>query len=111
MGRRRRWSNSTVATVDEETICYLNETAVLKKISPEDNAWESNDFSFVLEDVSVYNKKGELGNLLSVAFDGPFTVRGHIVPEDDQKHHCRFLGSQMVFLTEIAPADFLTSSP
>ena len=86
MGRRRRWSNSTVATVDEERIRHINETAVLTPMTPEDeDDWH---FSFVLEDAAVYNKKGELANLLSVAFDGPFTIRGLVRQEPDQKDHC-----------------------
>lgn len=88
MGRRRRWSNSTVATVDEDTKQYAKETSILKVASAEDDQW---DTSFVLEDVTVFDKKGLPANLLSVAFEGPYTVRGLIHVEPDQKDRCRHL--------------------
>ncbi|KAM0335779.1 hypothetical protein ACHAQA_000829 [Verticillium albo-atrum] len=82
MGRKRRSSNSTVATVDEDTIKYAKETSVLKLAKLEEDSFEE---TFVLEDVTVYGKDGQMANLLSVYFDGPVVVRGFIKAEEAQQ--------------------------
>ncbi|KAH6689589.1 hypothetical protein F5X68DRAFT_260251 [Plectosphaerella plurivora] len=82
MGRPRKLSNSTVATVEAELIPYTNETSVLDPPKEGDNY---DDFIYVLEHVAVYDKHGGMANLLSVAFDGPFTVRGMIRVEKANK--------------------------
>jgi hypothetical protein len=87
MGRPRKSSNSTVATVEAELIPYTSETSVLAAPKPEDDDW---NITHVLENVAVYNKQGRMANLLSVAFDGPFTVRGMIRVEKDNKARCMF---------------------
>lgn len=85
MGRPRKSSTSTVATVDAELIAYNAETAVMVAPGPDDNDW---DITYVLEEVAVYSKMGRMANLLNVAFDGPFTVRGTIKVEKDIRSRC-----------------------
>ncbi|KAI0011217.1 hypothetical protein F4779DRAFT_574754 [Xylariaceae sp. FL0662B] len=89
-GRRRRAASaSTVATVDESTIIYYKESAVLKPVStrvhPDD--WPC----FLLADATVYHRDGTLANLLHVDLEGPFIVRGRVEIERDQD---RFLVSR-----------------
>ncbi|KAL2760630.1 hypothetical protein ACRALDRAFT_1053715 [Sodiomyces alcalophilus JCM 7366] len=81
MGRKRRSSNSTVATVDEDRIKYVEETSVLKIPSIDENDW---DKTYVLEDVTIYGKDGQMADLLYVSFLGPVTVRGFIRAEGNQ---------------------------
>ncbi|KAG7131110.1 hypothetical protein HYQ46_009755 [Verticillium longisporum] len=86
MGRKRRSSNSTVATVDEDTITYAKETSVLKLAVLDENSEEE---TYVLEDVTVYGKDGQMANLLSVYFDGPVVVRGFIKADEGQQNMFR----------------------
>lgn len=85
MGRRRRAStDSSVASVDRDGIQYATETSVLRPVPFEDKDM----VNFVLEDATVYGKDGQLANLLSVYFDGPYTIRGVVKAEYGQGQRC-----------------------
>ena len=84
-GRRRRPSNSTVATVDESYIRFNKESSVLKPTTPDtsDHDWPC----YVLTDANIYRSDGEtLANPLHVSLEGPMIIRGKLVVdhEDDQ---------------------------
>ncbi|KAI0381873.1 hypothetical protein F5Y04DRAFT_254546 [Hypomontagnella monticulosa] len=86
VGRRRRaLSNSTVETVDENSIQYYTEESVLKSASsrahPDD--WPC----FLLNDATIYHKDGTLANLLHVELEGPLIVRGRLEIEKDQEKY------------------------
>lgn len=85
MGRKRRSSNSTVATLDEDRIKYVEETSVLKLPSLDESDW---DKTYVLEDVTIYGEDGQMADLLYVSFLGPVTVRGFIRAEGNQANRC-----------------------
>ncbi|KAI9149224.1 hypothetical protein HJFPF1_11273 [Paramyrothecium foliicola] len=81
VGRRRRASTSSVETVNEDQIQWLQESSVIrlpqKTVSTED--WPI----FELRNATVLNKNGEsLENALHVAEKGPFTLRGNLIVED-----------------------------
>ncbi|KAK3326319.1 hypothetical protein B0H66DRAFT_617285 [Apodospora peruviana] len=74
-GRRRRPSNSAVATVEELHHRYLKETNVLKPTSPNtpDNEWPC----YVLTDAMVYRSDCKTpANPLHVHLEGPMVIRG-----------------------------------
>jgi hypothetical protein len=83
-GRRRlrAASTSTVATVDEDAVKYQKENQVLRPAPPGDRPddWPC----FLLTDATVYDKNGEMANLLHVDLEGPFMVRGLLTIEQDQ---------------------------
>ncbi|KAI1098957.1 hypothetical protein F4804DRAFT_323410 [Jackrogersella minutella] len=83
-GRRRRaFSNSTVATVDETSIQYYKEESVLKTAS---SRAHTDDWPcFLLADATLYHKDGTLANLLHVDLEGPLIVRGRVEIEKDQE--------------------------
>ena len=65
----------------ESDIVYYKESQVLKP-SPEDIL--SGDFpTFFLYDATVYDRDGNVANLLDVYHDGPFVVRGRLQIEKD----------------------------
>lgn len=81
--RRRRQSDSTVATVDELALRPKKESALLKPVSKDtdDDEWPC----FVLKDAVIYQKDGvRIANPLLVDIEGPFIVRGHLdIDEED----------------------------
>ncbi|SPJ84100.1 uncharacterized protein FTOL_10616 [Fusarium torulosum] len=84
VGRPRRASTSSVDTVDDDRVSWRQEKSVLRyepgAIDPEK--------CFELRDAVVLNKDGHtLENALDVATRGPYTVRGTLVIDPDQKHH------------------------
>ncbi|KAK7741027.1 hypothetical protein SLS53_005091 [Cytospora paraplurivora] len=89
-GRPRRYSNSTVASVDLAHISYLQETSVLKptKITNSDH-WPC----IVLKEAVVYrrSKDGQLiiANVCNVDLEGPFVIRGQLDIELEQMHLLR----------------------
>ena len=84
MGRRRRMSTSTVATVDENRSIWSKERDVLKPCQADidDNEWPV----YVLSDAVVYEKDGKtMGNPLFVNKVGPMVIRGRLEIEDDEE--------------------------
>ncbi|KAF4998516.1 hypothetical protein FGRMN_3135 [Fusarium graminum] len=84
VGRPRRASTSSVDTVDENRVPWLQEKNVLRYqhggIDPET--------CFELRDAMVLNKDGHtLENALDVATRGPYIIRGTLMIDDDQKRH------------------------
>ncbi|KAM0346100.1 hypothetical protein ACHAPU_005865 [Fusarium lateritium] len=84
VGRPRRASTSSVDTVDENRVSWLQEKSVLRYqhggIDPET--------CFELRDAVVLNKDGyTLENALDVAARGPYIIRGTLMIDDDQKRH------------------------
>ncbi|KAL2257035.1 hypothetical protein VTK26DRAFT_754 [Humicola hyalothermophila] len=80
--RKRRSSNSTVATVDDSRIRWTKESAVLKPVPRDvpDGQWPC----YVLADATVYMKDGKtLANPLLVGLEGPFIVRGLLEVDDE----------------------------
>jgi len=76
MGRRRKVSTSTVATVDNSRFSWVKESAILKP-APKGN--EDNGPTCVLTDAIVYDKDGKtMGNPLFVGEVGPMVVRGKL---------------------------------
>jgi len=76
-GRRRRWSNSTIATVDDTTRKARCETLLLKP-RPQDLV-EDDWPTFVMTDAVIYCPDGKtLGNPLLIERQGPFIVHGHV---------------------------------
>ncbi|KAF3025827.1 hypothetical protein E8E14_014693 [Neopestalotiopsis sp. 37M] len=83
VGRRRlrAASTSTVATVDEQSITYIQESQIVRPA----NGTQPNDWPcFLLTEAAVYNKDGQMANLLEVDLEGPFMIRGIMVVEPDQ---------------------------
>ncbi|ROW05975.1 hypothetical protein VPNG_08462 [Cytospora leucostoma] len=84
-GRPRRYSNSTVASVDLAHISYLQETSVLKptKITNSDH-WPC----IVLKEAVVYRKSKDgqliIANVCNVDLEGPFVIRGQLDIELEQ---------------------------
>lgn len=78
-GRRRRVSNSTVATFDESHVRYVPENEILRPIDAGDedyNEW----WCFYLTEAVVLRKDGKtLANPLLVNSEGPFIIRGKLV--------------------------------
>ncbi|GAB1315041.1 hypothetical protein MFIFM68171_05251 [Madurella fahalii] len=81
--RRRRASNSTVATVDDSQVRWAKESSILKP-SPRgipDNDWPC----YVLTDATIYRKDGKtLANPLLVHVQGPLVIRGLLEVDDDE---------------------------
>ncbi|KAK0651873.1 hypothetical protein B0T16DRAFT_404879 [Cercophora newfieldiana] len=77
MGRRRKASTSTVATVDKVRFPWTKESSILKPV-PADlfhGSWPI----FVLHDAVIYQKDGQtLGNPLFLDQQGPMVVRGKL---------------------------------
>lgn len=76
---RRRYSNSTVASVDLSHVLFVDESVILKpQLTTDDSEWPS----FVLQDAIVYRKlkngRFEQANTCNVDLDGPFIVRGKL---------------------------------
>ncbi|KAH6655280.1 hypothetical protein BKA67DRAFT_560151 [Truncatella angustata] len=92
-GRRRlrAASNSTVATVDEQQLVYTKETQIIRAASPglKQEDWPC----FLLDEAVVYDKHGQMANLLQVDLQGPFMIRGLLVVEPDQRS-CLIRGYQ-----------------
>ena len=88
-GRPRKDSTSTVATVDDNQIRYAKESDLLKPIPAglHSDRWPC----FSLDDVVVYHKDGRTpANLLHVASEGPFIVRGRLdLTEDEDTEYLR----------------------
>lgn len=86
MGRRRKSSTSTVATVDQDPSSWTEELKVLKPYKPGilDNDWPM----FILDDAVIYEKGGKtLGNPLLVHKVGPMVIRGTLeVTEEDEQN-------------------------
>ncbi|KAI1853635.1 hypothetical protein JX266_001619 [Neoarthrinium moseri] len=79
---RRAASNSTVATVDEQALTYYKETQVIR---PAPANVHPNDWPlFLLTEAAVYNRHGQLANLLEADLEGPFMIRGLLAVESDQ---------------------------
>ena len=74
---------STVATVDDDSVRYLKESDVLKPAPP--RVHTDNWPCFLLNDATVYNMNGSIANILHVALEGPFIVRGRLAIEKDQE--------------------------
>lgn len=86
--RKRRASNSTVATVDDSHIRWAKESSVLKPAPQNitDNDWPV----YVLTDATIYRKDGiTLANPLLVHLQGPIVVRGFLEVEEDELLHNR----------------------
>lgn len=89
-GRRRlrATSASTVDTVDEQSIKYMQEQQVIRPPAP---GVPANDRPcFLLTEAIVYNKDGQMANLLHAELEGPFMIRGIMVVEPDQSSSCEF---------------------
>ena len=68
--------------MDDDNIHYLKETDLLKPVPPRAH---SDDWPcFLLAKATVYHPNGEIANLLHVALEGPFIVRGLLVVEKDR---------------------------
>lgn len=83
-GRRRlrAASASTVETIDEHSIEYMQEQQVIR---PPAAGVPANDRPcFLLTEAVVYNKHGQMANLLHAELEGPFMIRGIMVVEPDQ---------------------------
>lgn len=87
--RRRRDSDSTVASVDTGSIEYVDETQVLKKLRQSELSDSDSWPCFVLKDAVVYRKTEdgqlEIANVCNVDLDGPLIVRG-LLEIDPQEH-------------------------
>ncbi|KAK3944171.1 hypothetical protein QBC46DRAFT_375569 [Diplogelasinospora grovesii] len=82
-GRKRRASNSTVATVDDTHIRHQREASVLKPTSANepDSEWPC----YVLTDAVIYRKDGKtLANPLHVDLEGPMVVRGKLEVDEER---------------------------
>lgn len=92
--RGRTGSDSTVHSVDENTVRYRRETNVLKRVSPgsDVNDWPC----FMLVDATVYNRDGGMANLLNVDTEGPFTIRGRLDIESDQDDYSELSALSMM---------------
>ena len=90
--RRRRQSDSTVATVDELALRLKKESAMLKPVSKDsdDDEWPC----FVLKDAVIYHKDGvRIANPLLVDIEGPFIVRGLLTIDEDDLEPLRMFPS------------------
>jgi hypothetical protein len=88
-GRRRlrAASTSTVATVDERAITFLQENQVVRPPPP---GTAPDDLPcFELTEAAVYDRHGQMANLLQVDLEGPFLVRGLLNIEPDQAEYCK----------------------
>ncbi|OLN82127.1 hypothetical protein CCHL11_07627 [Colletotrichum chlorophyti] len=85
VGRRRRTSDSTIATVYDTGRSYASELSVLKKFDESLDLENPLLQTFVLEDATVWDKNGRLVELFTVKTQGPFVVRGRVIIEEWQK--------------------------
>ncbi|RYP48045.1 hypothetical protein DL768_005967 [Monosporascus sp. mg162] len=83
--KQRAPSVSTVATVDDNAIRYLPESAVLKPVPA--RALTDDWPCFLLVEATVYHRNGSMANLLHVDLEGPFIVRGRLEVEKDQERY------------------------
>ncbi|KAK6071788.1 defective in methylation-7 protein-like protein [Seiridium cupressi] len=108
-GRRRlrAASNSTVATVDEQSIVYTKENQIIRPpaTGTKSDYWPC----FLLTEAVVYNKHGQMANLLHVDLEGPFMIRGLMVVEPDQSS-CLIRGYQRTRSTWIEVSRTFTYS-
>lgn len=92
-GRPRRYSNSTVASIDLSHVTYLQEASVLKSTkSTDSDDWDT----FELKEAVVYRKSNDgqlvIANVCNVDFEGPFVIRGKLnIDLSDQKEFCTLL--------------------
>lgn len=91
-GRPRRYSDSTVASIDRTHVTYLQETSVLKSTK----STYSDDWPiFELKDAVVYRKSKDgqlvIANVCNVDLEGPFVIRGKLDIDVDQKDFSTFL--------------------
>lgn len=89
-GRPRRYSDSTVASIDRTHVTYLQETSVLKSTK----STYSDDWPiFELKDAVVYRKSKDgqlvIANVCNVDLEGPFVIRGKLDIDLDQKSFMR----------------------
>lgn len=86
VGRRRRTSDSTTATVDPEDNVYTDELNVLKKFDPRLEADDATSTiqTFILEDATIHDKHGHPAELFTVRTKGPFTIRGRLKIDQEQ---------------------------
>ncbi|KAK1829642.1 hypothetical protein QBC39DRAFT_356086 [Podospora conica] len=86
MGRRRKSSTSTLASVDQPPSSWNKELAILKPYKPgsPDPVWPQ----FTLNDVVIYEKDGTtIGNPLLVDKVGPMVIRGRLEVDDDDEEN------------------------
>ena len=88
-GRRRRISNSTVATFDNSHVNLIDETTVLARLAS-DKEDSDNWPCFVLTDATILHKDGKrLANPLFVDTEGPFIIRGNLeLEKNDPSRMC-----------------------
>ncbi|KAI8238053.1 hypothetical protein K4K54_007761 [Colletotrichum sp. SAR 10_86] len=91
VGRRRRTSDSTTATVDPEDNVYTDELNVLKKFDPRLEADDATSTiqTFILEDATIHDKHGHPAELFTVRTKGPFTIRGRLKIDQEQSSRAR----------------------
>ncbi|KAI8276911.1 hypothetical protein K4K56_000876 [Colletotrichum sp. SAR 10_98] len=91
VGRRRRTSNSTTATVDPEDNVYTDELNVLKKFDPRLEADDATSTiqTFILEDATIHDKHGHPAELFTVRTKGPFTIRGRLKIDQEQSSRAK----------------------
>jgi hypothetical protein len=103
VGRPRNASSSPSDEAEHSRqLRWAKETDIFK-IAPQNPA-DLVTFDFV--EVAVYNKKGDLANLLFADMEGPFTIRGKVVFEEgdgaEEQANCGEL-CQMLFSNESIP--------
>ncbi|KAI8304751.1 hypothetical protein K4K61_005891 [Colletotrichum sp. SAR11_59] len=91
VGRRRRTSDSTTATVDPEDNVYTDELNVLKKFDPRLEADDATSTiqTFILEDATIHDKHGHPAELFTVRTKGPFTIRGRLKIDQEQSSRAK----------------------
>ncbi|KAI8292110.1 hypothetical protein K4K60_010544 [Colletotrichum sp. SAR11_57] len=91
VGRRRRTSDSTTATVDPEDNVYIDELTVLKKFDPRLEADDATSTiqTFILEDATIHDKHGHPAELFTVRTKGPFTIRGRLKIDQEQSSRAK----------------------
>ncbi|OHE96787.1 hypothetical protein CORC01_07933, partial [Colletotrichum orchidophilum] len=80
-GRRRRTSDSTTGTIENDRQAYAKELSVLKRFEPAKGDMLQ---TFVLEDAMICDKKGRPVELFTVNTQGPFIVRGRVIIDGPQ---------------------------
>jgi hypothetical protein len=93
-GRRRRNSNSTVASIDESNTRYLSEIKVFKPTPPDT---EKDDFpSIVLHNAAVYRSDGKtMANPLNSDLEGPYIIRGQLRIRTPEELKAEGLGEEV----------------
>ena len=70
----------------KQSITYIQESQIVRPA----NGTQPNDWPcFLLTEAAVYNKDGQMANLLEVDLEGPFMIRGIMVVEPDQSSSCK----------------------